>query len=62
MVAISLHQATAALLLSDDDLGPYDLMALSVLQRFVDSVGDLFLAAERSVAGPEDPSPARAGT
>lgn len=62
MAAISLHQITVALLLSHKDVGPYDLMALSVLQRLVDSVGDLLLAAEAAVDAGADPTPALAGT
>jgi hypothetical protein len=48
MSAISLYQVTAATLLADEDCGPYELTCLAVLKHFVDSVGHLFMAAERA--------------
>jgi hypothetical protein len=48
MAAISLYQVTVATLLADEDCGPYELTCLAVLKRFVDSVGDLFMAAYRA--------------
>lgn len=56
MVAISLHQITVALLLSSESVSPHDLMALTVLQRLVDSVGDLFLSAEIDTCAGSDAS------
>jgi hypothetical protein len=50
MAAISLYQVTVATLLADEDCGPYELMCLGVLKRFVDSAGDLFMEADRAVA------------
>jgi hypothetical protein len=48
MAAISLYQVTVATLLADEACGPYELTCLAVLKRFMDSVGDLFMAAHRA--------------
>lgn len=53
LAAISLYQSTVALVMSDQEPSPRDLIAMAVLQRLVDAVGNEFQAGHKSVEAAE---------
>ncbi len=59
MAAISLHQVTVSVLLSEDPISPGDLLALMAMQHLLDDVCEAMVEGDKSVEGAEERHQAR---
>ena len=59
LAAISLHQVTVSVLLSEDPISPRDLLTLMAMQHLLDDVCEAMVEGERSVESAEERHQAR---